>query len=60
MEEILELSYEANITSNIENKEILLEKIIAKIKVIDFLINLSYDKMIINNKKYIKFVEKNR
>lgn len=60
MEEILELSYEANITSNIENKEILLEKIIAKIKVIDFLINLSYDKMIINNKKHIKFVEKNR
>ena len=60
MEEILELSYEANITINIENKEILLEKIIAKIKVIYFLINLSYDKMIINNKKYIKFVEKNR
>lgn len=60
MEEILELSYEANITSNIENKEILLEKIIAKIKVIDFLINVSYDKMIINNKKHIKFVEKNR
>jgi len=58
MEEILELSYEANITSNIENKEILLEKIIAKIKVIDFLINLSYDKMIINSKKYIKFGEK--
>ena len=58
MEEILELSYEANITSNIENKEILLEKIIAKIKVIDFLINLSYDKMIINSKKHIKFGEK--
>ena len=56
--DLLELSYEANITSNIENKEILLEKIIAKIKVIDFLINLSYDKMIINSKKYIKFGEK--
>lgn len=27
---------------------------IAKIKVLDFLLNLCYDKMIINNKKYIK------
>ncbi len=56
--DILELSYEANTTSNIENKEILLEKIIAKIKILDFLLNLCYDKMIINNKKYIKFGEK--
>lgn len=56
--DILELSYEANTTSNIENKEILLEKIIAKIKILDFLLNLCYDKMIINNKKYIKFGKK--
>lgn len=45
---------EANTTSNEKNKEALLEKIIAKIKVLDFLLNLCYDKMIINNKKYIK------
>ena len=51
---LLELSYEANTTSNEKNKEDLLEKIIAKIKVLDFLLNLCYDKMIINNKKYIK------
>ena len=56
--DILELSYEANTTSNIENEEILLEKIIAKIKILDFLLNLCYDKMIINNKKYIKFGKK--
>ena len=56
--DILELSYEANTTSNIENKEILLEKIIAKIRILDFLLNLCYDKMIINNKKYIKFGKK--
>lgn len=52
--DLLELSYEANTTSNEKNKEALLEKIIAKIKVLDFLLNLCYDKMIINNKKYIK------
>ena len=41
-----------------ENKKVLLEKIISKIKVLDFLLNLCYDKMIINNKKYTKFGEK--
>lgn len=29
-------------------------RVIAKIKILDFLLNLCYDKMIINNKKYIK------
>lgn len=53
--DLLELSYEANTTSYIYNKKRLLEKIIAKIKVLDFLLNLCYDKIIINNKKYIKF-----
>ena len=33
----------------------LIEKCIAKIKIIDFLINLSYKKQIINNKRYVKF-----
>lgn len=52
--DLLELSYEANVTENLENKKRLLEKIIAKIKILDFLLNLCYDKMIINNKKYVK------
>ena len=56
--DILELAYEANNISDIENKKVLLEKIISKIKVLDFLLNLCYDKMIINNKKYTKFGEK--
>lgn len=53
--DLLELVYEANVSSNIENKKRLLEKSIAKIKVVDFLVNICYDKQIINSKKYIKF-----
>ncbi len=56
--DLLELTYQANNTSDMENKMELLEKAIAKIKVIDFLLNLCYDKMIINNKKYVKLGEK--
>lgn len=55
--DILELAYEANNISNNENKNQILEKIIAKIKVIDFLLNLSYDKILINSKKYVKLGE---
>lgn len=55
--ELLELVYEANSTSDNEYKMYLTDKSIAKIKVIDFLINLSYDKEIINHKRYIKFGE---
>ena len=53
--DLLEIVYEANVTSDDAYKKKLLEKILAKIKVIDFLVNLCYDKQIINNKKYIKF-----
>ena len=56
--DLLELSYEANTTSDMENKKRILENIIAKIKILDFLLNLCYDKMIINYKKYIKLGEK--
>ena len=52
--DLLEIVYEANTTNRDTEKIKLLEKAVAKIKVIDFLLNLSYDKMIINNKKYIK------
>lgn len=55
--DILELSYEANTTSNKVIKNELIDKCIAKLKIIDFLINLSFDKQIINNKRYIKLGE---
>ena len=54
--DLLELSYEANSSRQIEYKEELLTKIIAKIKIIDFLLNLSYDKKLITEKKYFKLV----
>lgn len=53
--DLLELSYLANTTKDFERKKELLERIIAKIKVIDFLLNLCYEKEIINSKKYMKF-----
>lgn len=52
--ELLELCYEANATMFKENRIRLLEKCIAKVKLIDFLINFSYDKQLISNKKYLK------
>ena len=53
--DILELIYKANCCMNKSKKIEYLEEIVAKIKVIDFLLNLCYDKEIINNKRYIKF-----
>lgn len=52
--DILELAYLANETKGIEEKNKLLSQIIDKIKIIDFLLNLSYDKMLINSKNYVK------
>lgn len=56
--DLLEIVYEANITTDIENKKMLLFKSIAKIKIIDFLLNLSYDKQLITEKKYYKLGQK--
>ena len=56
--DLLEIAYEANNSSNINHKKMLLEKEIAKVKVIDFLLDLSYDKQIISNKKYLKLATK--
>ena len=53
--DLLEIAYEANSTTDVANKKDLLEKAIAKIKIIDFLLNLCYDKQIINQKRYFKF-----
>ncbi len=53
--DILELCYQANSSINKEKKKELIILILTKIKVIDFLLNLSYDKQIINQKQYYKF-----
>ena len=56
--DILEIAYEANVEENIENKKRLLNKVLAKIKLVDFLLNLAYKKEIIPAKKYYKFDNK--
>ena len=56
--DILLYAYEANSTDDIEKKIDLQEKCIAKIRLIDFIINQCYDKQIINNKRYLRFGEK--
>lgn len=56
--DILEIAYEANNIEDIVDKKKLLQKMIAKIKIIDFLLNMSYDKEIITAKKYYKFGDK--
>ena len=56
--DLLELAYLANTTKNIDKKKEILEKIISRIKVIDFLLNLCYEKEIINGKRYLKFGRK--
>ena len=50
--DLLELAYEANSVKDPEYKKELLYKVVAKIKVIDFLFNFSYDKKLINQRKY--------
>lgn len=56
--DLLELAYEANSISIVEKKIDIIYKIIAKLKVIDFLLNLSLDKKLITAKKYYKSGEK--
>lgn len=55
--EMLLLAYEANASDNKEKRRDLQEKLISRLKYIDFLINLCYDKEIINGKRYLKFGE---
>ena len=52
--DILEIAYEANMTTDIQNKKELIFKMMAKAKIIDFLLNLSYDKKLITEKKFYK------
>ena len=52
--DLLELAYEANTAEDIEFKKIQLVKMISRVKIIDFLLNLSFDKALITQKKYYK------
>ena len=55
---MLKLAYLGNITSDLKYRRENLEKVIAKTKTIYFLVNLAYDKKIINQKKYLKVGER--
>lgn len=52
--EMLKLVYSANVTSDLKLRRQNLEQVIVRAKVIDFMVNLAYDKKIINQKKYLK------
>lgn len=56
--ELLEMLYEANLVKNDIRKSDILEAAFARVKLIDFLLNLSYDKEIISSKKYLKLGSK--
>ena len=51
---MLKIAYLANVTTDLKIRRENLEKILVSAKLIDFLVNLSYDKKIINQKKYLK------
>lgn len=52
--DMLKLAYTANVTTDTEYRKRNLEQIIVKIKLLDFFVDLSYGKKIINQKKYSK------
>ncbi len=56
--DILEIAYEANLTISIEDKKKLIFKLLAKCKIIDFLLNMSFDKKLITEKKYYKLSQR--
>lgn len=55
--ELLLITYEANVTTDLGRKVMLQERAVALIKFLDFLINQCYEKQIINAKKYFRFGE---
>ena len=55
--DLLFTTYRANVSRNKELKKELAELLVAQVKYLDFLLNLCYDKQIINSKKYVKFGE---
>lgn len=55
--DLLHKAYIANVSTNKELKKALAEEMVADIKYLNFLLDLCYDKQIINAKKYVKFGE---
>lgn len=56
--DMLELAYEANSTEFIELKINLINKLLAKIKLVDFLLDLSVDMELLPKKKYVKLANR--
>lgn len=56
--ELLEMFYKANVIQENERKIDILQDAFARVKLIDFLLNLSYDKELISSKKYLKLGDK--
>lgn len=52
--DILEIAYEANTTEVIELKINLINKMLAKIRVIDYLLDMAVELSLLPNKKYLK------
>ena len=55
---MLEIAYEANSEENVERKKILILKMLAKVKLVDFLLNMADDKKLLTARKYIKIATK--
>lgn len=52
--QMLKFAYLANTTTDLKYRQRNLEEIIARVKLLDFFVNISFDKQIINQKKYLK------
>ena len=55
--QMIKISYEANTTFNLEKRIDIQDKLISYIKYLDYLINVCYNKHIVNSKRYLKFEE---
>ncbi len=55
--QMLKIAYEANTTFDLKKRVDIQDKIISNIKYLDYLVNVCYDKQIINSKRYLKFGE---
>lgn len=52
---MLKITYEANATYDMNKRINIIDKIISYIRYLDYLVNVCYDKKIINSKKYLRF-----
>lgn len=51
--EMLKLAYMANVTADLTLRQRNLEMVIARVKLLDFFVNMSYDKKIINQIQFL-------